>query len=368
MTSRLHNSSCVKGESRPGLLLIGNFLSGSIGNRAVCEDLAVALTSAGWPVVTTSSRLGRLARLLDFLLTIWRERAKYVVAHVDVYSGLAFVWAELVCVALRIGQKPYILTLHGGNLPTFARNYGKRVKRLLESSYAVTTPSGYLFDQMRPYREDLILLPNPLDLKKYPFKHRTHPAPNLVWLRAFHDIYNPSLAIKVVSLLSKSFPSVRLVMIGPDKGDGSLQTMIALAHQLGVQDRLIYTGQIPKQEIPNRLDQGDIFLNTTRVDNTPISVLEAMACGLCVVSTNVGGIPYLIDDESTGLMVPSDDPSSMAAAIVRIMQEPGLSGRISERARQKVQEFDWSSILPRWESLFASVESHVPKSYKEHCH
>jgi glycosyltransferase involved in cell wall biosynthesis len=347
--------SSFKGGHRPDLLLIGNFLSRSFGNRSVCEDLAVALETAGWSVLTTSSRRSRFARLLDFLFTVWWQRHRYNVAQVDVYSGLAFVWAELVCSALRIVKKPYVLTLHGGNLPLFAQGSGKRVQRLLQSSSVVTTPSAYLFERMRSYRQDLVLLPNPLDLAKYPFKHREHLAPNLVWLRAFHDIYNPSLAVKVVALLVKDFPSVRLVMIGPNKGDGSRESMIDLAMKLGVQDQVICPGQVPKDEIPHWLHQGDIFLNTTRVDNTPISILEAMACGLCIISTNVGGIPYMLEDEHDALLVPADDQVAMAKAVQRLLTEDGLAERLSGNARRKAEQFDWSSILPRWESLLTGV-------------
>ena len=106
------------------MLLVGNFLSGSTGTRGVCEDLAVVLKSAGWSVLTASNRSNRVARLLDFLLTVWRQRHNYSVAQVDVYSGRAFVWAELVCRALRMAKKPYVLKLHGGNLPTFAQSSG----------------------------------------------------------------------------------------------------------------------------------------------------------------------------------------------------------------------------------------------------
>lgn len=347
--------SSFNSRHRPGLLLVGNFLSGSFGTRGVCEDLAVALKTAGWQVLTTSSRPNRFARLLDFLLTVWWQRHQYNLAHVDVYSGLAFVWAELVCWALRMVKKPYVLTLHGGNLPMFAQSSGRRVQRLLQSSAAVTTPSAYLFEQMRPYRRDLLLLPNPLDLAKYSFKHREHPVPNLVWLRAFHDIYNPSLAVRVLALLAQGFPSAQLVMMGPDKGDGSRESMKDLALKLGVVDRVTCTGQVSKDEIPHRLHQGDIFLNTPRVDNTPVSVLEAMACGLCIISTNVGGIPYMLEDEYDALLVPADDHAAMAKAVQRFLTEDGLAERLSGNARRKVEQFDWSNILPRWERLLTDV-------------
>jgi glycosyltransferase involved in cell wall biosynthesis len=271
------------------------------------------------------------------------------------------VWAEIVCWALRMLKKPYVLTLRGGNLPSFAQKTGERVPRLLQSSPVVTTPSAYLFEHMRPYHKELVLLPNPLDLEKYLFKHRVHPFPKLVWLRAFHNIYNPSLAVQVVAQLARDFPEVRLVMMGPDKGDGSFEQMKGLASQLGVDDRLTCTGPVTKEEIPNLLDQGDIFLNTPRVDNTPVSVLEAMACGLCIVSTNVGGIPYLIKDESDALLVPNGDAGTMAQAVRRFLTEDGLAERLSKNARRKVEQFDWSSILPKWEKILMEVAAQAQK-------
>lgn len=341
--------------SRPGVLLIGNFLSATRGTRGVCEDLALGLRAAGWPVITTSSCSGRVARLIDFLVTVWRQRNRYKVAQVDVYSGPSFLWAELVCWALRTTRKPYILTLHGGNLPAFAKRHSRRVQHLLQTACVVTTPSSYLFEHMRVYRQDVMRLPNSLDLKKYLFKQRVRPAPNLVWLRAFHDIYNPSLAVKVVALLVKEFPTVRLVMIGPDKKDGSLESAKNLALKLGVLDNITFPGPVPKATTPEWINGGDILLNTPRIDNTPVSILEAMACGVCIVSTNVGGIPYLLENEYDSLLVPDGDEIAMAKAVQRLLTEDGLADRLSVNARQKVEQCDWSMILPKWEQLFINI-------------
>ncbi|MDH4371473.1 MAG: glycosyltransferase family 4 protein [Nitrospira sp.] len=345
----------VVSASRPGVLLIGNFLSATRGTRGVCEDLAMGLRAAGWSVITTSSCPSRFARLVDFLVTVWRQRNRYKVAQVDVYSGPSFLWAELVCWALRSVKKPYVLTLHGGNLPAFAKRHSKRVQHLLQTACAVTTPSSYLFEQMRVYRRDLMRLPNSLELNKYTFKQRDRPAPNLVWLRAFHDIYNPSLAVKVVALLGEDFPTVRLVMIGPDKKDGSLQSAKNLAVKLGVLERITFTGPVAKATTPEWINGGDILLNTPRIDNTPVSILEAMACGVCIVSTNVGGIPYLLEDEHDALLVQNDDDSKMAKAVQRFLTEDGLAERLSMNARRKVEQCDWSMILPKWEQLFLNI-------------
>jgi glycosyltransferase involved in cell wall biosynthesis len=149
-------------------------------------------------------------------------------------------------------------------------------------------------------------------------------------------------------------------MVGPDKRDGSLERTRQKAVEFGVINRISFPGPVPKLDVPLWMNRGDIFVNTANIDNTPTSVLEAMACGLCVVSTNVGGIPYLLDDQSDALIVPPDDAPAMAAAVRRILTEPGLAARLSSNARRKVEQFDWSRILPQWEGLLAELGGGQP--------
>lgn len=351
----LNPNQAAQTKAKGAVLMVGNFLSASGGSRGVCEELALRLADAQRTVLTTSAEPGRVARLRDMAGTAWRRRREYSVAQVDVYSGAAFFWAEAVCWVLRRAGKPYILTLHGGNLPAFARRRPLRVRRLLNSAAAVTTPSRYLLEQIAPYRSDLRLQPNALDLSHYEFRLREQPQPRLVWLRAFHEMYNPALALRVVAALWEEFPAIHLTMVGSDKGDGSLQQLQQLAEELGISDRLTLPGAVPKAEVPVWMNKGDIFLNTTNVDNTPVSVLEAMACGLCVVSTDVGGIPYLLENEQDALLVPPDDLPAMVAAVRRILTEPGLAGRLSQQARHKAEQCDWAVVLPQWESLLSAV-------------
>jgi glycosyltransferase involved in cell wall biosynthesis len=340
---------------RKSVLLVSNFLSSSGRNQCVSEELAARLGAAGWHVVTTSSRFNRLARLFDMVSTSWYQRHLYEVAHVDVFSGPAFLWAESVCWMLRRVGVPYVLTLRGGNLPAFARRWSGRVQRFLCSAAAVTAPSPYLLEQMHPYRSNIRLLPNPLDLNSYKYRLRTQPQPYMVWLRALHKVYNPSLALKAMALLDVDFPNSRLTMVGPDKGDGSLQRLQQLLAELGLTDRVVLPGGVPKAEVPKWLNGGDIFVNTTNVDNTPVSVLEAMASGMCVVSTDVGGIPYVLENERDALLVPPDDSEAMAMAIRRLLTTPTLAERLSAGARKKAEQFDWSAIFPKWEALFTFV-------------
>ena len=341
------------------LLFVGNYLSAVRGARQVGEDLAERLSERGWHVLLVSSKLNKAVRLLDMVWTTWAQRNRYRVAHVEIFSGLAFYWAVAVSWVLRLLGKPYVFTLHGGNLPEFARKNPQRVRKLFATAEIVTTPSRYLQESMRAYRSQLQLIPNPIDIQRYPFQKREMPKPRLVWLRSFHEIYNPGMAVRVLHQLSGEFPDIRMIMVGVDKGDGSYAGTLRLAEELGIQSRLEFPGRVEKDEVPTWLNKGDIFLNTTTIDNTPVSVLEAMACGLCVVSTNVGGIPYLLDDGVDSLLVPSGDVDSMSGAVRRILNRPELGKGLSENARKKAEGFDWNLVLPKWENLFLAVSRGV---------
>lgn len=341
--------------SKYTILLVGTFLSHEGGFRSVTEELAIRLRGHGWQVITTSQKLARFPRLFDIITTVWKCRNLYQAAQIDIYSGAAFIWAEIAGLMLNAFKTPFILTLHGGNLPKFAERWSGRVHRLLRSAYVVTTPSRYLLEAMQPYRGDIRLIPNTLDLSIYEYRLRENPRPNLIWLRAFHAIYNHSLAPRVLAQLISDYPDARLTMVGPDKGDGSLQETQRIAKNLGVLDRIHFPGGVPKISVPEWLNKADIFINTTNVDNTPVSVIEAMACGLCVVSTNVGGIPYLLEHEHDALLVPSDNPKAMAEAIQRLLIEPALAEKLSANARSKAERYDWSEILPQWEDLLTDI-------------
>lgn len=333
------------------VLIVGNFLSHHGGSRGVCEDLAERLRDEGAEVVTTSSHKNRFMRVFHMLFTTLKMRKSYSVAQVDVYSGLAFWWAELICMVLRFLGKPYIITLHGGNLPAFSRKQPSRVRRFMNVASVVVAPSDYLLTEMAPYRSDIVLLANPIALDHYPFRPRTNATPALVWMRAFHSVYNPALLVRVIALLNSEWPEIRGVMAGPDKGDGSLQEVQKLAKNLGISSHLSFPGGVPKSEVPHLLSSGDIFVNTTDADNTPVSVLEAMACGLPVITTNVGGIAYLLCHEHDALLVPPNDPEAMAMAVRRLLTEPGLAEKLSCNARAKAGQHDWSQVLPVWMSM-----------------
>ncbi len=351
----MRESASANGKGK-GILLIGNFHSHLRGNAGVIEQVASGLEQNGWSVSRASRSSGRLARLADMLWTTWRARAHYRVAQVDVYSGNAFLWAELVCRLLRILSRPYVLMLHGGNLPVFARESDQRVRRLFAHAAAVLAPSAYLADAMSPYSPGPIsCIPNSVDLENYPYGIRTRARPKLVWLRRLHAIYDPAMAIETIARLKAVYPDVRLSMIGAEETPGMMAEMKALAVRLGVDAHIEFIGGVGKSEVGRWIGNGDIFLNTASIDNTPVTLIEAMACGVPIVSTWAGGVPKLAGDGSEALLVAPGDAEAMAAAIRRLLDDPALYEKLSRNGRAKAESFDWKRVFPMWEELFERV-------------
>ena len=167
-------------------------------------------------------------------------------------------------------------------------------------------------------------------------------------LRSFSSIYNPALAIEVFYKLKSEGINAKLTMVGPDM-DGSLQKVKSLSTKNNLKNN--FTGKLSKSEWIMLSKDCNIFINTTNFDNTPVSVIEAMALGLPVVSTNVGGMPYLIEDGITGLLVPPNNSEAMTKAIEKLISNPALAAKISLNARKQVEAFDWDIVKHQWLKL-----------------
>jgi glycosyltransferase involved in cell wall biosynthesis len=339
---------------KPSILFVSNFLSKRGVKRGISEEVADRLEQRGWPVIRTSSVLSRPLRMIDMISAVCQHRRHFAVALVDVFSGPAFLWAETVCLILRCIHRPYILTLHGGALPEFAERWPSRVQTIMRSASVVAAPSAFLARHMARYRRDILVVPNGIEWGDYPPPEHSS-TPKLVWLRSFHRIYNPQMAVEVLALLRREFPNIELLMIGPDDGDGSLEETRKRATELGVSGSVCFTGVVPKAEVPSWLAQGTVFLNTTDIDNAPVSLLEAMACGLPVVSTNVGGISDLVEHGRNALLVPPRDPRAMAARISDVLRNSDLANELSKNGRQSANVHSWARILPRWEEVLCAV-------------
>jgi glycosyltransferase involved in cell wall biosynthesis len=207
-------------------------------------------------------------------------------------------------------------------------------------------PSHYLLNAfLSKGYSNIIHIPNAIELNEYAFLNREFKVPKLLWVRSFAKIYNPKMAIKVLAELRKEYSEAVLCMVGPDK-ENVLEECKSYAKSLNV--NVQFTGKLSKEEWIELSKEYNVFINTTHFDNTPVSVIEAMALGLPIVTTNVGGIPFLVNDNSSGLLVNDNDVEGMVNAIKLLFNDKELGNQLIINARKTVENFDWNVVKYKW--------------------
>jgi glycosyltransferase involved in cell wall biosynthesis len=340
---------------RRKIIYVDNFLTDHGHTPTTAPTLVKLFREEGYTVLSTSNKQNQLLRLIDMLFTISRNSRNSVVL-IATYSTSAFNFAWACSLLCRILQIPFIPCLHGGNLPERIKSSPTKAAQVFEHSFMNVAVSGYLKKSMDDNAWRSCVIPNNINIDAYPFKPRTNCAPSILWVRSFHQIYNPALAVRVLHTLLKTYPGATLTMVGPDK-DGSFEQCKSLAKELAVEGRITFTGLLPRDEWVKVAAGCDIFINTTNFDNLPVSVVEAMALGLITISTNVGGVPYLLDNEQTGLLVPPNSETAFVDAIIKVLNNGHLAERLSVAARKKAEAFDWKQVKILWNNLFESVSN-----------
>lgn len=344
----------MPGPNHPRLLFAGPMLgkhAGWVPNPA--EMLAQKLAARGWNCQLTSQVVNRYVRGADMLVTLVRRRADYDVVCLQMYSGASFIIQDLVSgLAQRLGKR-LVMVLHGGGLPEFTARHPGWSRRVLRRAAQIVAPSGFLAEAAHTLGFSAVVIPNALALEQYPFRLRERVGPKLLWMRTFHPIYHPHMAVEVLSKMYQILPQSVLTMAGQERGE--LASTRQLAAQLGVSAKVRFLGFLNLDAKQGEFSTHDIFLNTNHVDNMPVSVIEAAAFGLPVVATAVGGVPYLIKSGENGLLVEDGDSAGMAAAAARLVLEEGLAQKFSARGRELAEQCDWSRILPQWEILLSGV-------------
>jgi len=210
-------------------------------------------------------------------------------------------------------------------------------------------PSNYLLEKFKENGfENIVFIPNSIQLEEYEYKNRIQVQPKLLWVRSFARIYNPEMAIHVFKHIKEKYPNATLTMVGPDK-DGSLIETRHLAESLNL--NVNFTGKLSKKNWTDLAKKHDIFINTTHFDNTPVSVIEAMALGLPVVTTNVGGIPYMLSNNENALLINDDKSIEMVNAIEVLINNEELVQKITSNAKVLVCNMDWQVVKLKWMDL-----------------
>ncbi len=331
------------------ILYAGNILSSHGYTPTFIETLAPKL-SEHYEVKVVSDKLSQPLRLLDMVRTFYKYKNNLDLVLIDSYSMKAFWFTYVLAKLCKSSGIPYVPILRGGGYPDRLKSSPGLCREVFGSSYRNISPSTYLKKHFESEGFEVDYIPNFIPVENYKYKHRAKVGPRLFWVRSFHEIYNPLMALEILRSLKEFYPDAKLCMVGPDK-DGTMKKVEEKISAMGLEDSVTLTGKLPKEEWIKLSESYDIFINTTDFDNHPVSVIEAMALGMPVVSTNVGGIPYLIDDGIDGILSEPGNSQLFSNNILNLIRDSEFSARISANARKKVEEFDWNIIKEKWFDL-----------------
>ncbi|MFP4845652.1 glycosyltransferase family 4 protein [Winogradskyella sp. PE311] len=330
------------------VLYIGNALSSKGKTRTTIDTLGGNLKEI-CSIKIASSKSNKVLRLLDMILLVLRNSSKTDYVLIDTYSTSNFYFALIISQLCRILRIPYIPILHGGNLENRLIHNPTLSALIFKNAYKLVAPSNFLVSIILSHGFKAVeFIPNSIDIEDYKFLDHKMDDLRLLWVRSFSAIYNPALAVLVLEKLCKDGYNASLTMVGPEV-DGSLDEVKKLANRDNLD--ISFTGKLSKKEWIELSKNHNIFINTTNFDNTPVSVIEAMALGLPVVSTDVGGMPFLISHEKNGLLVPKENVEAMVNEIIRLQSDDNIRLSLIKNARHKVEKFDWNAVKPNWQKL-----------------
>lgn len=331
--------------------LVGH-IPGKIPSPA--EFHAEHLAQAGYSVMSVSHHPNRYMRLLDIMWTLLSKQNMIDIQVLQIFCGPSFVVEDVASLLGKLSHKKIVMVLHGGDMPRFARRFPNWTRRVLQRADRIITPSAYLKRELAWLGFPMQIILNVIDFSHYPYRHRSTLRPRLFWMRSFHEIYNPEMAVRVVEHLRPLVPDIHLTMAGSDKG--LLEPMRSLAQERGLRQQITFPGFLDFAGKIRAGEENDIYINTNRIDNMPVSILETCAMGMPVVATEVGGIADLLTHEETGLLVPDNDDLAMAQAIQRLLNDAQLAERLSTNGRKLAEQCAWERIKPQWEQVFADLQ------------
>jgi colanic acid/amylovoran biosynthesis glycosyltransferase len=334
------------------ILQISNIASKITGSIAYQESLSIQLEKLGIKSVSVSGVKNIYLRFIHIFITLIRYTGSVKIVLIHSFSTKAYWITVLASFYSILFRKKFICVLHGGDYPNRIRKSYTLTKFIVNRAYMVISPSIYLKYHFDKLGVNTVFIPNAVELDVFPFKERFDFCPKIIWVRALKNIYNPAMAIKMVNNLKKMGWEPKLLMVGPFIDD-SFETCKKLITSLNLSENVEFTGRISHKDWAKKSIDYDIFINTTNIDNMPLSVLQAMSLGLPVISTNAGGMEFLIEDGINGFKVNVDSDLEMANKIDFLLRNQHLLQSVTEKAMEELKLYSWETVLPRWKEILS---------------
>lgn len=303
-------------------------------------------------------------RLLPYLLRLWRAAGRVQLFHVMANSGWA--WDLFAAPAVWIAKArhvPVVLNYRGGDAENFFARALYRIKPTLRVADRVVVPSAFLQQVFGRFGLAADIVPNVVDVGRFAPRQapgaREPDVPHLIVTRNLEEIYDIATAIRAFAIVTKTWPKANLTVAGtgPER-----HRLLELAATLGMASRVSFVGRLDNDHIDELYRRADVMLNPSVIDNMPISILEALASGVPVVSTAVGGVPFIVEDGRTALLVPPRDAEAMAHAVLKILGDRAFAARLVSQGRESVQQYSWQNVRAQWLVIYREIALGGPES------
>lgn len=321
------------------VLIVANYEPSAGGISGQVTQLKNHLVLDGHDVEIFSLRMSWTKRL-----TCGKELRRRIreadIVHVHCCSKFGFYTALMGVNLAKKEGKRVVVTYHGGGAEKFFKTWHGLVRRTLLKADANIVLSGFLAKVFSEYNIPYCIIPNILPIGENHYKERTKINPKFISVRTLSPLYNIECIIRAFAIVKDRIKDATLDILadGPSK-----DKLIALTDSLKLRD-VNFLGRIPNTNIYDYLNNADIFLSTPRIDNQPMSVLEANKCGLIVISSNVGGVPYLVKDGETGLLVESDNHKKLAEKMMWAVNNSDEAIKIARAGHKALENYTWEAI------------------------
>lgn len=329
------------------------------GGMAIqAEKLASLLMEGGFKIlkVKTNAEIPKHYNFLSkikglrtlFNLFFFFRNLHNILPHVQTVYFLTgffnfFFWVTYpALILIKIHGKRVVLSARGGGARDFFKRYGFLLMPIFKRVDVISVPSGFLQDAfVEAFNIKPVIVPNIADFKQFRFRERHSVAPKILTTRSLEEIYNVRCVIKAFKMIHEYFPESKLGIVG----DGTQRTVLEqLVIDLDLKEYVTFYGAVEHSKIQEIYDKYDIYVNASNVDNLPGTILEAFASGLPVVSTNPGGIPYMVENGKTGLLVEKNDCNALSKKVIKLLKEPEFALKLSRNARRECEKYSWVNV------------------------
>ncbi|MCX7278546.1 MAG: glycosyltransferase family 4 protein [Burkholderiales bacterium] len=295
-----------------------------------------------------------LFRLVPYIWALWRAAGRSDVLHIMANSGWS--WHLFAAPAIWVGRLrgvPVVVNYRGGEAAEFLKSAQSIVRVSMARTAQLIVPSAFLQEIFARFRMPSTIVPNIIDLARFSTRGpRVGASAHLVVARNLEPLYDNATAIRAFHIVRSNAPAARLTIAGSGPQEAELRQLVT---DLGLNQAVQFTGRLDRDAMAALYREADVMLNPSLADNMPNSLLESMASGVPVVSTRVGGVPYMVEDGETALLVPAGDAEAMAHACLRLLQEAPLWERLHVAGLARVQRYTWSQVGPLLAAQYTSA-------------